>query len=60
MFENPRRGRQTRNFTTIFPKIFDLKSPSEQDGFQKLTLGAPDIKDAKVLNSVHDNVWRNF
>ena len=30
MFENPRRGRQARNFTTNFPKILDLKSSSEQ------------------------------
>ena len=30
MFENPRRGRQTRNFTTNVPKILDLKSASEQ------------------------------
>ena len=30
MFENPRRGRQARNFTKNFPKILDLKSSSEQ------------------------------
>ena len=30
MFENPRRGRQARNFTTNAPKILDLKSSSEQ------------------------------
>ena len=31
MFENPRRGRQARNFTMInVPKIVDLKSSSEQ------------------------------
>ena len=30
MFENPRRGRQARNFTTNVPKILDLKSYSEQ------------------------------
>ena len=30
MFENPRRGRQARNFTTSVPKILDLKSSSEQ------------------------------
>ena len=30
MFENPRRGRQARNFTTTVPKILDLKSSSEQ------------------------------
>ena len=30
MFENPRRGRQARNFATNAPKILDLKSSSEQ------------------------------
>ena len=30
MFENPRRGRQARNFTTNVPKILDLKSSSKQ------------------------------
>ena len=30
MFENPRRGREARNFTTNVPKILDLKSSSEQ------------------------------
>ena len=30
MFENPRRGRQARNFSTNIPKIPDLKSSSEQ------------------------------
>ena len=30
MFENPRRGRQARNFTTNVPKILDLNSSSEQ------------------------------
>ena len=30
MFENPRRGRQARNFTTNVPKILDLKSFSEE------------------------------
>ena len=36
MFENPRRGRQARNFTTKFnvPKILDLKSSSEQIFFE--------------------------
>ena len=41
MFENPRRGRQARNFTTNAPKILDLKSSSEQIFFLKLSLGAP-------------------
>ena len=30
MFENPKRGRQARNFMTNVPKILDLKSSSEQ------------------------------
>ena len=30
MFENPRRGRQTRNFSTNVPRILDVKSSSEQ------------------------------
>ena len=43
MFENPRRGRQARNFTTNVSKILDLKSSSEQIFFRKLSLGAPDL-----------------
>ena len=42
MFENARRGRQARKFTTNVPKILDLKSSSEQIFFRKLTLGATD------------------
>ena len=41
MFENPRRGRQARNFTTNAPKILDLKSSSEQIFSRKWPLGAP-------------------
>ena len=41
MFENPRGGRQARNFTTNVSKILDLKSSSEQIFFRKLSLGAP-------------------
>ena len=41
MFENPRRGRQAKNFTTDNPKILDLKSSPEQIFSRKLTLGAP-------------------
>ena len=41
MFENPRRGRQARNFTKNVPKILDLKSSSEQIFSPKLPLGAP-------------------
>ena len=40
MFENPRRGRQTRTFTINAPKILDLQSSSEQILSKKLTLGA--------------------
>ena len=49
MLENPRRGRQGRNFTTNVSKILDLKSSSEQIFFRKLSLGAPDY--SKVLNT---------
>ena len=42
MFENPRRGRQARNFKTNVPKILVLKSSSEQIFSRKLPLGAPD------------------
>ena len=48
MFENPRRGRQARNFTTNVPKILDLKSSSEQIFFRKLSLGAPDYSRLRV------------
>ena len=43
MFENPRWGRQARNFTTNAPKILDLKSSSEQIFSRKLPLAAPEI-----------------
>ena len=49
MFENPRRGRQARNFTTNAPKIVDLKSSSEQIFSRKLPLGAPDYELPEVL-----------
>ena len=38
MFENPRRGRQARNFTRNVPKILDLKSSSEKRFFRNLML----------------------
>ena len=41
MFENPRRGRQARNFAKNVPTILDLKSSSEQIFSRKLPLGAP-------------------
>ena len=43
MFENPRRGRQARNFTTNASKILDLKSSPEQIFSRKLPLGASGI-----------------
>ena len=49
MFENPRRGRQARNFTTNVPKILDLESSSEQ--IRNLTSGAPDYRRLTVINS---------
>ena len=41
-FENPRRGRQARNFSENDAKILDLKSSSEQIILRKLSLGAPE------------------
>ena len=53
MFENPRRGRQARNFTTNVPKILDLKSSSEQIFFRKLSLGAPDYAQLWLVKVKH-------
>ena len=55
MFENPRRGRQARNFTENDPKILDLKSSSEQIIFRKLSLGAPD-KEARGWGENRANI----
>ena len=52
MFENPRRGRQARNFTTNVSKILDLKSSSEQIFFRKLSLGAPDSRVVIEINNL--------
>ena len=51
MFENPRRGRQAKNFTTNVPKILDLKSSSEQIFFRKLSLGAPEAEFLSIFIS---------
>ena len=40
MFENPRRGRQARNFGKNVPKILDLKSSSNRY-FPKIDVGCP-------------------
>ena len=34
LLENPRRGKQARNFATNVPKILDLKSSSEEIFFE--------------------------
>ena len=44
MFENPRKGRQARNFTTNVPKNSRCQIVFRTDIFQKLTLAAPDFK----------------
>ena len=56
MFENPRRGRQARNFATNVSKILDLKSSSEQIFFRKLSLGAPFSCGCSVFTSFRPNV----
>ena len=62
MFENPRRGRQARNFTTNVPKILDLKSCSEQIFSRKLSLGAPvlwllHIRSVHLGSSLSKRLW---
>ena len=42
MFDNPRRGKKARNFTTNVPKILALKSSSEQN-FPKIDVGCPPL-----------------
>ena len=56
MFENARRGRQTRHFITNVPKILDVKSSSEQIFSEScrwvplLTLKLrPDLNSSEVL-----------
>ena len=74
MFENRRRRRQARNFTTNAPKILDLKSSSEQIFSRKLPLGAPDesvsislshdyttsAKAAGGFKQLHNNLCMSF
>ena len=54
-FENPRRGRQARNFSENDPKILDLKSFSEQIIFRKLSLGAPVVTQISVRSGDKTN-----
>ena len=61
MFEDPRKGRQARNFTKNVPKILDFKSPSRRtDILQKLTLGAPDLLRREYNTQARRFFWRNF
>ena len=46
MFENPRRGRQARNFTANVPKNSSSQIVFRTDIFRKLSLGAPDLYSA--------------
>ena len=50
MSENPRRGRQARNFTTNVPKILDLKSPSEQIFSENWRWVPPSIRASTFTN----------
>ena len=54
MFENLRRGKQARNFTTNVPKILVLKSSSEQIFFRKLPLGAPEKMQSRETSRAHE------
>ena len=55
MFENPRRGRQARNFTTNVPKILVLKSSSEQIFSRKLPLGETCVFAVLLKNKFKDS-----
>ena len=46
MFENPRRGKEARNFTTNAPKILDLKSSSEPRYFPENCRWVPLISES--------------
>ena len=51
MFENPKRGRQARNFATNVPKILDLKSSSEQIFHLRVRNGFETQMDKPKVNS---------
>ena len=53
MFENPRRGKQGRNFTTNVPKILGSQIVFRTDTFRKLTLGAPDLTQVPAVVQQH-------
>ena len=56
MFENPRRGRQARNFTANAPKILDLKSSSEQI-FSENWRWVPCLVKGVDQNAFHSILW---
>ena len=49
MFENPRRGRQARNFTTNSRSQIGFRT----DIFRKLTLGAPGYKEVLFFTPLY-------
>ena len=58
MFENPRRGRQARNFTTNVLENSRSQIVFRTDIFRKLTLGAP-VVSGFVNSSVYFNKLAN-
>ena len=66
MFENPRRGRQARNFITNVPKILDLKSFSEQIfseiliNFVISTYLLPSLQPQKKVDKLHKYCLEDF
>ena len=53
MFENPRTGRQARNFTTNVPKILDL-----DQSFPKIDVGwPPEIMELTVNNKLKSKAF---
>ena len=60
MFQNPRTGRQAKNFTTNASKILDLKSSSEQifsENLRWVPLGTPTSQDRFGLRQL---LWPDY
>ena len=57
MFENPRRDRRARNFTTNVSKILDLKSSSEQIFFRKLLFYADKVTRTTERTDLAFSIW---
>ena len=58
MFENARRGRQPRNFTTNVAKILVLKWSSEQIFSRKLPFGSPESTLAQMALSSNQYAFK--